>query len=302
MPQTTVNGVDLAGPIKQAQGLVNQLLALLPNLVLAAIVLGIAYLLGKYSASLVRALAHRAGQAPSVGLLLGRLATYVVVVFGVLVALSTVFPSFTANSLVQTLGIGGVAVGFAFKDIFQNFLAGVIILVSRPFRIGDAISVKGYEGKVEDIQTRATMIRTYDNQRIVIPNSTVFTQEVKVITAFESRRIEIEFTLDYGTDIERAKATILGVLTGTEGIDEKPAPDVLTMNFGDSGLVLRMRYWVTPDKVDVLKVRDAVLSALRKAFDGAKISFPISTVVVRERQAAPEDDATTEEWTRGEND
>ncbi len=163
MPQTTAAGVDFAGPLKQAQGLANQFLALLPNLILGAIVLGVAYVMGKYSARFVRAVVGRAGQPASVGLLLGRLATYVVVIFGVLVALSTVFPSFTANSLVQTLGIGGVAVGFAFKDIFQNFLAGVIILISRPFRIGDAIAVKGYEGSLVEIQTREKMIRTADN-------------------------------------------------------------------------------------------------------------------------------------------
>ena len=298
MPPSTASGVDLAGPIRQAQGLANQSLALLPNLVLAAAVLAVAYLMGKYSARLVRAIVGRAGQPASVGLLLGRLATYVVVIFGALVALSTVFPSFTANSLVQTLGIGGVAVGFAFKDIFQNFLAGVIILISRPFRIGDAISVKGYEGIVEDIQTRATMIRTYDNQRIVIPNSTVFTQEVKVISAFESRRVEIEFTLDFGTDVPKAKSTIVEALQGVEGIDERPAPDVLTMNFGDSGVVLRMRYWITPSKADFLKVRDAAMMAVMAAFQKTGIDFPISTVVVRD-PAKKNDDASTEKWASG---
>lgn len=298
MPTTNAAGVDLAGPLKQAQGLANQFLALLPNLLLAAIVLAVAYVMGKYAARFVRAVAHRTGQAASVGLLLGRLATYVVVVFGVLVALSTVFPSFTANSLVQTLGIGGVAVGFAFKDIFQNFLAGVIILISRPFRIGDAIAVKGYEGTVEDIQTRATMIRTYDNQRIVIPNSTVFTQEVKVISAFESRRVEVEFTLDYGADLERAKTTIVDALRSIEGIDESPAPDVLAMNFGDSGLVLRMRYWITPSKADFLKVRDAAMTAVKNALQAAKLSFPISTVVVRERKEGA-DDVASERWASG---
>ena len=293
--------IDFNNAWLQVQKLANDIITLLPNLLLAAVILVLAYLLAKYTARLVRALTQRAGQAPSVGLLLGRVATYVVMTFGALVALSTVFPSFTANSLIQTLGIGGVAVGFAFKDIFQNFLAGVIILISRPFRIGDSIAVKGYEGTVEDIQTRATMIRTGDNQRIVIPNSTVFTQEVKVITAYASRRTEIEFTLDYGTDVDKAKATILSVLGSIEGIDESPAPDVLTMNFSDSGLVLRMRYWVTPSKADVLATRDRAMTALRSALRESDISFPISTVVVRERQEAP-DDSSSNVWSTGDND
>ncbi len=133
---------------------------------------------------------------------------------------------------------------------------------------------------------------------MVIPNSTVFTQEVKVISAFSSRRTEIEFTLDYGTDVEKAKATILGVLDSIKGVDASPKPDVLTMNFSESGLLLRMRYWVTPAEADVLGTRDAAMTALRSAFQRDDVNFPISTVVVRERKEEP-GDASSEKWASG---
>jgi small-conductance mechanosensitive channel len=294
--------VDINNAWRQVQAITNDIVTMLPNLVLGALILLISFFLGKYAARLVRSLSHRAGQSSNVGLLLGRLAVYIVSIFGFLVALSTVFPSFKARDLIQVLGIGGVAVGFAFKDIFQNFLAGLIILISRPFRIGDVIAVKGYEGTVEDIQTRATMIRTYDNQRIVIPNSTVFAEEVKVVTAFDSRRTEIEFSVDYGADLAAVKEGILEVLRSTEGVDETPAPDVLTMNFGDSGLVLRVRYWVTPNKANILAVRDDVLTKIKGMLDAKGITFPKQTVVLQKQPSETEaGHASGSDWASGTN-
>lgn len=292
--------VDISNAWRQVQAITNDIVTLLPNLVLGALILLISFFLGRYGASLVRALSHRAGQSPNVGLLLGRLAVYAVMVFGFLVALSTVFPSFKARDLIQVLGIGGVAVGFAFKDIFQNFLAGLIILISRPFRIGDIIAVKGYEGTVEDIQTRATMIRTYDNQRIVIPNSTVFAEEVKVVTAFESRRTEIEFSIDYGADLAEVKLAILDVLGSTEDVDPIPVPDVLTMNFGDSGVVLRVRYWVTTEKANILLVRDEVLTRVKRMLDAKGVNFPKQTVVLQKPPSETEGGhASGSNWASG---
>lgn len=263
--------IDFNNALKQAQTIANDIVTMLPNFVLAAVILLISYIIGRYTAKAIRALSHRAGQGANVGLLLGRMAVYAVSIFGFLVALSTVFPSFKARDLIQVLGIGGVAVGFAFKDIFQNFLAGVIILVSRPFRIGDIIAVKGFEGTVEDIQTRATMIRTYDNQRIVIPNSTVFTEEVKVITAYDSRRTEIEFTIDYAGNLDLAKETIVAIMKGTDGVEPTPAADVLTMNFLGDGVQLRLRFWVAPEKANPLVVRDSIMTAVKAALDAKGI-------------------------------
>ncbi|WP_229755789.1 mechanosensitive ion channel family protein, partial [Deinococcus soli (ex Cha et al. 2016)] len=103
---------------------------------------------------------------------------------GVLVALTVVFPTLTAASLFGALGVRGVAIGFAFKDIFQNLLAGLLILITRPFRIGDQIVSGEHEGTVEDIQVRATLLHTYDNRRVVIPNSELYTNRVIVNTAY----------------------------------------------------------------------------------------------------------------------
>jgi len=116
----------------------------------------------------------------SLGILLGQLAQLVVVVLGCLISLSVIAPSFHASDLIKMLGIGSVAIGFAFQNILQNFLAGILLLLHEPFKLGDVISVTGLEGHVDDIQTRATLISTADGHRVVIPNAVLFTNPVIV--------------------------------------------------------------------------------------------------------------------------
>jgi small conductance mechanosensitive channel len=139
--------------------------------------------------SVVRRFSQRRTGRPSLGLLLGQLTHVTVVILGFLIALSTVAPSFKAGDLVRMLGIGSVAIGFAFQNILQNFLAGILLLLQEPFQIGDWITITGLEGQVEDIQTRATVIRTADGNRIVIPNAVLFTNPVTVARA-ASKKVE----------------------------------------------------------------------------------------------------------------
>ena len=116
-------------------------------------------------------------------MLLARIVQTGVLVLGSLIAFSVVAPSFKAGDLVKLLGIGSVAVGFAFQNILQNFLAGVLLLLQEPFRLGDHISVTGIEGNVSDIQARATVVSTKEGGRVVIPNAILFTNPVAVESA-----------------------------------------------------------------------------------------------------------------------
>jgi small-conductance mechanosensitive channel len=189
------------------QGMVNGAIAMLPNIVLALIVFFLFYFAAKSIKSLVRRLTNRHRHARNLGLVLGRLSQGLIILVGLFIALSIVIPSFKAGDLIQLLGISGVAVGFAFRDILQNFLAGILILLAEPFRIGDQIVVKNFEGTVQDIQTRATTIKTYDGRRIVIPNSELFTESVTVNTAFDSRRLQYDIGIGYGDDIDQANSS-----------------------------------------------------------------------------------------------
>lgn len=138
--------------------------------------------------SLLERLGERKRMRQNAALLLGKLTQMTVLFLGFLIAVSVIAPSFTASDLIKTLGIGGVAIGFAFQNILQNFLAGILLLLHEPFRIGDQINVSGLEGIVDTIQTRATIIHTPDGHRVVIPNATLFTNPVIVRSAEAAKR------------------------------------------------------------------------------------------------------------------
>ena len=154
--------------------------ALLPNLILATVIFIIFLILASAVRSVVRKISQQRNHHRNLGLLLGQLAHLSVIIIGLLTALSAVAPSFHAADLIKMLGIGSVAIGFAFQNILQNFLAGILILMQEPFQIGDWINVTGLEGRVEDIETRATVVLTSKGQRIVIPNAVLFTNPVVV--------------------------------------------------------------------------------------------------------------------------
>jgi small-conductance mechanosensitive channel len=270
--------IDVSVALKTIQNMVNSLVALLPNLILALVVFGIAMLIGRGVRSLVRGLTLRyQPQHRNLGLLLGRLAQWVILLIGLLVALAIAVPSFKPAQVIQLLGISTVAIGFAFKDIFQNFLGGILILLTQPFRIGDQIVTGEFEGTVEDIQTRATLIRTYDGRRVVIPNATLFTDSVVVNTAFDYRRTDFNVGIGYGDDIDEAKRLVLDVMRNTEGVLKDPAPDVLLVALADSTVDLRARWWSKPHLGEVLAVQDRVVTEIKKTLSENGIDMPYPT-------------------------
>jgi small-conductance mechanosensitive channel len=157
--------------------------SLLPNAIMAVIIFIVFLFIAAAAKSLVRRLNHRQQKRQSLGLLLGQLSQVTVVVLGFLISFSVVAPSFQAADLIKVLGVGSVAIGFAFQNILQNFLAGILILLHEPYRLGDSISSNGIEGVVEDIQARATVVSTADGHRAIIPNALLFTNPVVVKSA-----------------------------------------------------------------------------------------------------------------------
>jgi small conductance mechanosensitive channel len=172
--------IDLSNAWKSGSRIINFVISLLPNLILAALIFILFLIMASAAKSIVRRLTQRRGRRQSLGLLLGQIAYIAMTIFGFLIAISAVAPSFHASDLISMLGIGSVAIGFAFQNILQNFLAGILLLLQEPFELGDWIAVTGLEGKVDDIQTRATIIITADGKRVVIPNAVLFTNPVVV--------------------------------------------------------------------------------------------------------------------------
>ena len=172
--------IDFSNAWKSGIRIINTSIALLPNFVLAIIVFVFFLILASVSKSITRRFTLRRRNHQGMAILISRLVQTCIVVLGFLIALSVVAPSFQAADLIKVLGIGTVAIGFAFQNILQNFLAGILLLVSEPFRLGDFISVTGIEGNVEDIQARATVVATKEGRKVVIPNAVLFTNPVAV--------------------------------------------------------------------------------------------------------------------------
>lgn len=200
---------------------------------------------------------------------------------GFMVAMVIAIPGFTPAKLVGALGIGSVAIGFAFKDIFQNLLSGILLLLSEPFRIGDQIISGDYEGTVEDIKIRATTIKTYDGTQVVIPNSHLYTSALTVNTAYKQRRLHIDVGIGYEDDIETAKAVILKALKQSKSVSKLAEPSVIARGFGGSSIDLTVR-WFIDDGTQTNKVASIheVIVVVKSALDeaGINIPFPIRTL------------------------
>jgi len=240
----------------------------LPPLAIAAVVFICFYVISKIVGRLIRRATK--GHRENLGMVFARLISAAIVMFGLLVGLSVVAPSFQASDLIKILGIGSVAIGFAFQNILQNFLAGLLLLWSEPFRVGDEIKVDAFEGTVEEIQPRATIIKTYDARRVVIPNADLFTHAVTVNTALENRRWEYEFPLKDGGDLNRIKSMIVDTVKNVSGVLQDPAPEALVASLDDpqaASFKVRVLWWTKANRQhEMLASYDQVLTAIGEAF------------------------------------
>ncbi|WP_201533966.1 mechanosensitive ion channel family protein [Psychrobacter immobilis] len=204
-----------------------------------------------------------------------------IVFIGLIIAMVIAVPGFTPAKLIGALGIGSVAIGFAFKDIFQNLLSGILLLLSEPFRIGDQIVSGEYEGTVEDIKIRATTIRTYDGRQVVIPNSDLYTSALTVNTAYKQRRLQLAVGIGYADDIVEAKSVIMKALDRADSVSKQASPTIIAVNLGDSTIDLVVR-WFIDDGNQANKVTsiDQVLIEVKTALDKAGIDmpFPVRTI------------------------
>ncbi|OKH26440.1 mechanosensitive ion channel family protein [Chroogloeocystis siderophila] len=234
--------------------------------------------LTRYAANVTRRMTHvatkRVVKSQSLRSLLVQITHVATWVAGVLLACVIAFPDLRLGDIIGLLGLGSVAFGFAFQDIFKNFLAGVLLLLNEPFRLGDQIIVNGSEGTVEDITIRSTQIRTYQGERVLIPNAIVFTSSVQVLTAMPHRRTDLELGVDYNTDLASAIDLLLETVKQVKGVLPSPSPEVDAVAFGDSAIELVVRYWSAPQKIQVRQTRTRVIIALKQACDQAGINIP----------------------------
>ena len=251
---------------------------LLPNIIVALVLFALFFIL----AMVVRSLIHRTFRSRgrgNLGEVLGGFIKWVLVVLGGLIAATIVVPSLNPADLIAGLGVSSVAIGFAFKDILQNWLAGLLILLRQPFQIGDQIEAGGFEGTVKHIETRATIIKTYDGQKAVVPNSEIYTSAVLVKTGEAQRRSQYDIGIGYADDIDEACDIIKNAIAEVGGVETDPAPEAYIWDLAASWVTIRARWWTDSKRGDIVANRSHILRAVKYALDDAGIDMPYNTNV-----------------------
>jgi small-conductance mechanosensitive channel len=264
-----------------ANHLLQQMISRIPYLIVASLVFVIFWVLSIFFKKAVTRILGSRKHHQNLVTVFRRVGSALILFLGFMVAMIIAVPSFTPGKLIGALGIGSVAIGFAFKDIFQNLLSGILLLLSEPFRIGDQIISGNFEGTVEDIQIRATTIRTYDGRKVVIPNSQLYTSTMTVNTAYSQRRLEFDVGIGYENNIIDAQQVILSVLKAAPTVSKLAEPSVIATALADSSVVLRVR-WFIDDGTQTNRVAsiNEVIILVKEALEDANISipFPVTTL------------------------
>jgi len=269
---------DFGMAIERLDSWADGLIRLLPNIILAILVLLLFWGLGSLTRRFIQRYSARQ-ERNNLGEVLGGFLKWAVMLSGFLVAATIVIPTLKPGDLIAGLGVSSVAIGFAFKDILQNWLAGLLILLRQPFEIGDQIDVNGHEGTVERIETRATIIKTYDGQRIVIPNSNIYTSEILVKTAHDKRRSQYDVGIGYGDNIDKACDVIKAALSEITDVENDPTPEVMPWDLAASWVTIRVRWWTNNSSANKVHVHASVIKAIKLALDNAHIDMPYETQV-----------------------
>jgi small-conductance mechanosensitive channel len=239
-----------------------------------------AALLSKIFARLLR----RSRLRRSLQSLILRFIVIAVWIIGLLLAAMIVFPGLTPAKALGAMGIASVAIGFAFRDIFENFFAGVLLLWRFPFEIGDYIECQGISGRVEDVSIRMTTIRLISGELVVLPNSVLFKNPVEVLTSQNKRRVTIITGVAYSENVEQAVQVIENALQNCDSIKKKEEIQIFPRAFGSSSIDIEVAWWTDPLPVDIRRSRGEVVTAIKRALDdaGIEIPFPYRTLTFKD--------------------
>lgn len=232
------------------------------------------WLLGKWLAQrlgkLFKRMMERAGVEATLVRFLGNIAYTVMLVVVALAALDHL--GVKTTSLLAIFGAAGLAVGLAMKDSLSNFASGVMLILFRPFKVGDFIEAAGTAGVVEGIGIFATQLRSGDNREIIVPNGRLYTGNIVNFSAKPTRRIDLVFSIAYGDDLKLAKRLIEQVIQADARILEEPAAVIMLGELAESSVDINVRPWV--NTADYWPVRADLLENIKQAFDDNGISIP----------------------------
>jgi len=252
------------------RGLVTQL----PNLIAATVFLIATWLLAKGVRWILSRAFFSKRMRPALKNALLVLSSTVIWFCGLLIAATIALPGLTPGEALAGLGIGSIAIGLAFKDIFENFLAGILLMMRKPMRIGDFIECEGVEGKVEDITIRDTFVRRTDGVLVMLPNAFLYKNPVYVLTDLDLRRTTITVGIAYGESISEAQKVLYSAVEKLQSIDRRRPVQIFAKAFGASSIDFEVTWWTASRPLDIRQSRDEVVEAVKSALDDARIEIP----------------------------
>lgn len=260
------------------QNTLHRVVSFVPRLLVALVLFLLFYALASLIRRLARRLLEQVKHIPwAVRLLIVRAIYFLTLFLGLLVALSAA--NVDVTTLIASLGVAGFALGFALKDILENFVAGILLLFSRPFELKDQVTLSTYEGTVVDIQIRTTTLRTYADEIVFIPNSKVLSNPVINHTKLGKRRYTVAFDTSLSADVATVyRETLRTVQENTEVMSE-PAPFVRIrgVDSGNDTLNWEVFYWAEPVKSAEVKTTSDTLQRIKQQLYDAGVPTPTAT-------------------------
>ncbi len=255
--------------------------ALLPNLALAIVVFLLFYVLAKLVKKYAGSLLGKVSQRRALNDLFTSILYFAVLAVGAIIILWLLGLTEIIATLLAGVGILGLALGFAFQDITANFISGILIVLRRPFEVGDIIESKDQVGSVTNINLTLTTIRTFQGLEVLIPNKQVYQEVVTNYTHTPERRIDLAVGVSYGDDLRKVKDLTIKAVESVSSIDQSKGVTLFFDEFGDSSINFKIRFWgKSASQPDFLAAKSDAIVAIKEAYDqnDIMIPFPIRTL------------------------
>lgn len=246
----------------------------------------LAALIGRWQAPFARL-----GFNPLLSGLMAQLVRAALVLTGLLLALDLLGATAIVTAVLGTAGLAGLAVGFAFRDIVENYLAGVLLSLRQPFSIGDHLRLGEFEGRVVRLTSRELVLMTLDGNHVRVPNATVFSSVISNFTRNPRRRFEFEVGVDAAEDLRYVQELGVDALRALPGVLADPGPSLRVHALGDFNVVLNCFGWVDQREADFLKVRSEAIKLVKETLDEAGVLMPEPITNVRLQQVSASEGA-----------
>ncbi|HZX80898.1 MAG TPA: mechanosensitive ion channel family protein [Lysobacter sp.] len=266
-------GTRLQLALQQVYGKLIGLVARLPLLAVAGLIVLLAGWVGRAISRRIH-LSRLSANNPYIDALVARIVNWAILLVGLLIALDLLEATAVVGALLGSAGVVGIAIGFAFRDIAENYVAGILLSLRRGFSPGDHVLIDRYEGKVVALTSRRTLLMTFDGVQVAVPNALVFKSVVSNYSQNPTRRFEFTMVIDTNESIREAQEAALAQLSQIPGVLADPAPSWAVDGYLGGGIQLKFQAWVNQRESDMGKVRSEAIRAVKSAFEKAQIDGP----------------------------